>query len=227
MNRILAAGFIAILSHAVLFTMNPAWLTGKKIYNIKPQGITITMSMSTKKAPVFQPPALKKETKVIKKEKIVKPVKTPVTPSPIKTEPKSAESETVTLTAESTDISGDNTVADPVTNEGTELPQTTGTASGTGVTQIITEAEPLYKVNPEPPYPKMARKRGYQGTVILSVLVNKEGRAENLWVFESSGYNILDNAALDAVKEWLFEPGKQGDTAVDMWVQVPVRFEIK
>jgi protein TonB len=42
----------------------------------------------------------------------------------------------------------------------------------------------------------MARKRGYQGTVILSVLVNREGRVDNLWVFESSGYNILDNAAL-------------------------------
>ena len=37
--------------------------------------------------------------------------------------------------------------------------------------EVIYEAEPLYKMNPEPPYPKMARKRGYQGTVILSVLV--------------------------------------------------------
>jgi periplasmic protein TonB len=227
MNRILAAGFIAILSHAVLFTLNPAWLTGKKIYNIKPPGITITMSMSVKKAPVFQPPAVKKETKVIRKEKIVKPVKTPVTTAPIKTEPKIAESDTATLTAKSTDISEDYTVAGTVTNDETALTQATGTESGSGVTQIITEAEPLYKINPEPPYPKMARKRGYQGTVILSVLVNKEGRAENLWVFESSGYNILDNAALDAVKKWLFEPGREGDTPVDMWVQVPVKFVIK
>jgi hypothetical protein len=31
----------------------------------------------------------------------------------------------------------------------------------------IFEAEPLYRVNPEPPYPKMARKRGYQGKVLL------------------------------------------------------------
>jgi protein TonB len=63
--------------------------------------------------------------------------------------------------------------------------------------------------------------------VVLSVLVDERGLVKNLWVFESSGYRLLDNAAIETVSEWLFEPGRKGDQKVEMWVQVPVQFELE
>jgi len=43
-------------------------------------------------------------------------------------------------------------------------------------TPVVIEAVPLYKVNPPPEYPRLARKRGYQGTVVLDVLVDQNGK---------------------------------------------------
>lgn len=89
------------------------------------------------------------------------------------------------------------------------------------------EATPLYRRNPVPEYPLIGRKRGYQGTVTLEVLVNREGRVEDLRLSASSGYSVLDQAALTSVKMWLFDPGTRGGEKVDMWVKVPVRFQLE
>jgi protein TonB len=42
----------------------------------------------------------------------------------------------------------------------------------------------------------------------------------------SSGVERLDRAALDAVRRWRFVPARQGDTPVDAWVLVPIRFSL-
>jgi protein TonB len=88
------------------------------------------------------------------------------------------------------------------------------------------EAVPLYRINPPPTYPKIARKRGYQGTVVLEVLVDGNGRVGDLRVSKSSGYKILDRAAMASVKGWAFVPGMRGDQKVEMWVRVPIRFQL-
>jgi protein TonB len=93
--------------------------------------------------------------------------------------------------------------------------------------QEIREAIPIYRKNPTPRYPRTARRRGYQGTVILEVLVDREGRVGDTRLSQSSGYGVLDRAAMASVKGWSFEPGKRGDEKVDMWVMVPVRFQLK
>ena len=94
-------------------------------------------------------------------------------------------------------------------------------------TPVVIEAVPLYKVNPLPEYPRIARKRGYQGTVVLEVLVDQNGRVGDLRLFTSSGHSILDRSAMASVKGWLFEPGMKGNKKLDMWVRVPIRFELK
>jgi TonB family protein len=100
----------------------------------------------------------------------------------------------------------------------------TGGGGGSG---LLSEAVPLYKTNPAPLYPAAARRRGAQGTVVLSVHVDAQGRVSNLWLFRSSGHRSLDNAAIAAVKDWIFEPGMQNGRNIAMWVKVPVRFELK
>jgi protein TonB len=221
MQRILAAAFIAITFHAIMFTLNPDWLTGRRSFINKPPAITITMSY--RKPPTTPQPPVKKIVQEIKKKAVSKPEIIKKVPSPVRVEEKAIEP--LTVTEQRIDVSEDANYHEPSVIETAVVTESGVEAAASS--EVITEAEPLYKMNPEPPYPKMARKRGYQGTVLLSVLVNIEGRVENLWVFESSGYNILDNAALEAVKKWIFEPGRQGDKPVDMWVEVPVKFEIR
>lgn len=88
------------------------------------------------------------------------------------------------------------------------------------------EARPVYKLNPPPEYPLSARRRGYQGTVTLEVLVDRHGRVKDQRVSESSGYDVLDRAAVSSVRSWEFEPGIRGDQKIDMWVKIPVRFQL-
>lgn len=91
----------------------------------------------------------------------------------------------------------------------------------------LVKAMPLYRLNPDPLYPLWARSRGYQGQVTLAVLVGKDGRVLDLKIDQSSGFRILDRAAAKAVRTWRFEPAKSGSKAIAMWVEVPIRFQLK
>lgn len=87
-------------------------------------------------------------------------------------------------------------------------------------------ATPLFKLNAPPKYPRKARRMGCEGIVILKILVGEYGRVSNFEIFESSGYPILDKAAVSAVKMWLFEPGTKNGKNIKMWVKVPIRFKL-
>lgn len=91
----------------------------------------------------------------------------------------------------------------------------------------IQVAYPRYQLNEPPAYPALARKRDQEGTVTLQVLVNREGRVDDLKVDVPSNFALLDRAALSAVKKWSFEPGRRGKEMVPMWVRVPVTFKLK
>ncbi|WP_020648446.1 energy transducer TonB [Solimonas variicoloris] len=84
-----------------------------------------------------------------------------------------------------------------------------------------------YLNNPGPSYPSTSIRLREQGTVLLLVLVNADGRADKVTVDKSSGYARLDEAAADVVrKRWRFVPAKQGGQPVSAWVKVPVTFEL-
>ena len=91
----------------------------------------------------------------------------------------------------------------------------------------VVVARPLYRDNRPPEYPALARRRHWQGTVVLDVLVGRGGKVKALEIKDSSGYQALDKAAEEAVKDWQFEPGRKGIMTVDMHVLVPVRFSLK
>jgi TonB family protein len=88
-------------------------------------------------------------------------------------------------------------------------------------------AYPRYQLNNPPAYPGQARKRGQAGTVVLQVLVNRKGSVDDLKIETSSGFKLLDRAAVTAVQKWLFEPGQRGEEKIEMWVKVPVTFQLK
>ncbi len=92
---------------------------------------------------------------------------------------------------------------------------------------IKKNATPLYKKNTLPQYPRIGQQRGHSGTVQLMVLVDEKGVAENIRIFESSGYTSLDAEAVKTVTSWLFEPGTVDNTPQGMWVKIPVKFELR
>ncbi len=80
--------------------------------------------------------------------------------------------------------------------------------------------------NPDPVYPSEARKKGYQGVVMLRVEVLTSGLVGRIEVKKSSGYEVLDQSALAAVKKWKFVPAKKEDVAVSVWVSIPIKFHL-
>lgn len=84
-----------------------------------------------------------------------------------------------------------------------------------------------YLDNPPPAYPPLSRRIGEQGKVILRVLVNAAGRADQIELKSSSGSSRLDDAALDGIKRWRFVPARQGDQPVPAWVLIPITFSLK
>ncbi|OAI11672.1 hypothetical protein A1355_15695 [Methylomonas koyamae] len=95
--------------------------------------------------------------------------------------------------------------------------------------QPYTEAymSAAYDKNPKPDYPSVARSRGWQGRVVLKVLVSEAGQVETIGIEQSSGHETLDEAALEAVKNWQFVPAKRGEINEACSVLVPIIFSLK
>jgi len=83
-----------------------------------------------------------------------------------------------------------------------------------------------YLNNPRPEYPRVARRMGEEGKVVLRVFVGPAGGAEKVEVRTSSGFPRLDEAAREAVEKWKFVPARRGEEAVGAWVLVPITFAL-
>lgn len=81
-------------------------------------------------------------------------------------------------------------------------------------------------INPIPRYPRIARKNGWQGRVLLAVSVGRDGRATSVRVRRSSGHAVLDRAALSTVRRWRFTPARRGAVTVAGMAVVPITFRL-
>ena len=101
-----------------------------------------------------------------------------------------------------------------------------GNAGGSRAPTMV-RATPLYQSNPKPVYPPLARRRGQQGTVMLQVMVAENGHAEQVTLHKSSGFPLLDEAAVETVKKWQFIPGTENGHSAATEVLVPVHFKLQ
>ena len=84
-----------------------------------------------------------------------------------------------------------------------------------------------YLDNPAPAYPGASRRLGEQGRVLLRVLVNTAGRAEEVQLRASSGFVRLDDSARDTVKAWKFFSARRGSETIAAWVLIPISFRME
>ena len=80
--------------------------------------------------------------------------------------------------------------------------------------------------NPPPEYPAMALRRNWEGRVVLRIKVLPNGRAGTVEVTRSSGKPALDEAAVEAVRNWKFIPAKRGDTPVEGFATQTIDFKL-
>ncbi len=77
-----------------------------------------------------------------------------------------------------------------------------------------------------PPYPRFAREQGWKGTAILRLTINAKGTVESAVTKQSTGYSVLDESAIHTVKQWVFEPAKDGEFPIPSMVDLPIRFDL-
>jgi protein TonB len=88
-------------------------------------------------------------------------------------------------------------------------------------------ALPVGSVNPKPKYPYSARKRGYEGRVVLHVQVSANGEPLDVSVVHSTGYRALDAAARSAVLHWRFEAARRAGVRIAGMVVTPIVFKLE
>lgn len=85
---------------------------------------------------------------------------------------------------------------------------------------------PVLISNKPPYYPEIARRSGWEGKVVVRAEVSQDGFPTSVIITKSSGYGVLDQAALRSVKSWRFQPRTIGGVAMTGVVEVPVNFSL-
>jgi len=85
-------------------------------------------------------------------------------------------------------------------------------------------AGPKLLMRVDPVYPEAARKAKVEGVVILEATIDIYGRVQRIRVLRS--IPLLDQAAIDAVRQWIYEPIKSGEKAIPVTFTVTVRFTL-
>jgi protein TonB len=83
-----------------------------------------------------------------------------------------------------------------------------------------------YIRKPSAPFPAAARSRGWEGRVLVRIKVGADGSCGQASVERSSGHDMLDEAALDAVCNGRYAPKKQNGRPVDGWITIPFDFKL-
>lgn len=104
------------------------------------------------------------------------------------------------------------------------------TADGTGTEGLAREPIHQSKVallRMKPPiYPPRCLRAGTEGVVKVRVLVGEDGSPQEITLARSSGDSALDEAAMTAIKEWIFVPAVRNGLPARAWTVVPIEFKL-
>lgn len=78
-----------------------------------------------------------------------------------------------------------------------------------------------------PIYPELARRLGFSGSAVVRALIDREGRVRDARIVRSSGYETLDQAALEAAVKCVYAPAIQNGYPVAIWISYRVQFRLE
>jgi len=84
---------------------------------------------------------------------------------------------------------------------------------------------PLRPIKPK--YPEIAQEAGIEGTVVVQVFVDANGRVKETVILKGIPNTGLDEAATNAIRIVRFKPARQRERAVGVWISIPVNFRLK
>lgn len=190
--------------------------------------VSLSFSTVSQPKPTVKEPVVKEEPKPEPEPKVVqKPIekarpvlkKKEPKPEPVKKKSKKVVEKPKSIEKKQPEVTEP---AEPVMEKTvTEKSQSPGLSN-----EPVMVTEPEIRDWVEPRYPKLAQRRNQQGVVMLDVIVDERGNPLTIDILESSGYPVLDKAAIDAVKRWSFKPEQRNSRFVKSRVHIPVAFEI-
>jgi protein TonB len=116
----------------------------------------------------------------------------------------------------------------PVAPAPVAAPAVADAAPATAAPRVeLPSSDARYLQNPKPAYPAISKRLGEQGKVVVRVLIGADGTAQKAEIRQSSGFDRLDQAALNTVLSWRYVPGKLGGVPEAMWFNVPINFVLE
>ena len=211
MNRNLVIAAVVVVFHVAALWAMQSGLLRRVVEIVVPAEIVLEFLAPPTPKVQPQPPAPPKSTPV-------KQTKPPAT-TPVKTSPPLPLA-----------------IADPTPSPHAPTGVIAPAAPAPPVAAPMTEAHPAtarvqlpssdadYLQNPKPAYPPLSKRLGEQGKVLVRVLIDVDGKAQTADIKQSSGFDRLDQAALNTVLRWRYVPGKRAGVTEAMWFNVPINF---
>jgi protein TonB len=101
----------------------------------------------------------------------------------------------------------------------TQGPEATGGGPAASGARLVRHVAPVY--------PALARERGLEGRVVVRLLIGVDGAPAEIRIAQSSGFESLDAAAIEAVRQWRFEPARRAGISVAEERLAPVVFRLR
>ena len=222
--RLSLSTLIALIGHGVVFGVVTAVVGHASRPQVVPDAVPDAVEMevvAAKPDPIADAPAAVSVSDARSTSARLRPRPVRRPPSAPTTEPAATVSPMVADAPES--VASLAIAVHPAPGTVSAMPRSRPAAASTGSALTAT---PRYRTNPTPEYPTTSRRRREEGVVLLSVAVEASGVPSAISLNHTSGYPLLDQAALDAVRRWTFEPARAAGVPVFSTVVVPVRFSL-
>lgn len=239
--RYLLAGGVSLLIHGVALSFSAqkqeislASSNEGHAVSIKFVSLAQPEKLAKKEEVKPQPPAPKESE--TKKEDVKKPQPKKTTPKPVVKQKNKVEKTSpvakpqATKTAQSKPKPKAPEQIQPTPEEKPEKeaaePQTASSNAASASKPKMVK-KPTFSAKPTPvSYPRLAQKRGWQGSTLVEIWINEEGNQIKQTVVNSSGHTLLDEAAINAVSEWQFQRRNEQGQRIAYRVQVPINFQL-
>lgn len=149
---------------------------------------------------------------------------------PVPAWPRSAEGWTRVLGEREGERAGSD--SEPLGAGATQAPSASlatapGAAAQGAAEPVSADRGPRLLHAPAPEYPRSSRRRGEEGEVVCRIAVALDGGVESVALERSSGFPLLDSAALRALSAWRFEPAQRAGRPVAGALSHRVVFELR